>query len=338
MQTTRLLAGLEALASVVLCVFAGGLAKALSLSLSRPALGPALQALSPLGVLVLVYGARFRLSALPRLLLLPRLSRPAAAILLLHAAQAACALLWPLPAGAPASGDDGSGGRLACASAASVAWAPLFEELAFRVVAFYVALLRARGDLPFAVIASTALFGAMHVANVISSGGASLVAWLQVPAATAFGAAWALVFAASGSAAEVVALHAANNAAAMAFLGRAVRAGSAADCGAAMLLAPPELLASLALQAAVYAWAAHAAWLELARLADAGEVPARHALVYAPARDGDAADADRSRARGSAFRDGERALAQARAKAGLNDSDFTPRSQPPAQSIAEPGL
>jgi hypothetical protein len=292
-MASRLLAGLEALASVVLCVFAGGLAKALALALSLPAgAAPVLQAASPLAVLALVYGARFRLSALPRLLL-PRLaapSRAAAAILLLHAAQAACALLWPLP---PADADADAGASAAaaalpCASAASVAWAPLFEELTFRVVAFYVALLRARGDLPFAVLASTALFGAMHVANVVSSGGASTVAWLQVPAATAFGATWALVFAASGSAAEVVALHAANNAAAVAFLSRAVRSGTAADCGAAMLLAPPELLASLSLQAAVYAWAAHAAWVELASLAAAGEVRRQHALVYAPrVRDGD---------------------------------------------------
>ena len=327
---SRVLAGLEALASVVACVFAGGALKALALSAApaAPLLAAALQAAAPLAVLVLVYGGRFRLGALPRLLA-PRLalpSRPVAAVLLLHVLQTACAVFWPLPAGA-ASG--GAAGVAACTSAAALAWSPLFEELTFRVVAFYVALQRSGGDLSFAVIASTGLFGAMHIANVVNSGGTSLVAWLQVVAATAFGATWALAFAVSGSAAEVVAMHAANNAAAVAFLGRNVRAASAEDCSAAAKLVPLELLASLALQAvsaerhssgaemysarraptsgsarsprprppsasastplqAVYAWAAHEAWLALAGSSSRKAMTRPHALLYAPApRDGE---------------------------------------------------
>jgi hypothetical protein len=163
-------------------------------------------------------------------------------------------------------------------------WAPLFEEAVFRVVIFYVVLQRSGGNVGLACLASACTFGGIHVANVLAAAGGGAAglpadvayAWLQVVTGAVCGAAWVLVFARTGSFGAVALLHAANNAAAVAWMGaRALAAageGKGVDAAACAASAwGPEdggdgggggylLVASVALQLGLYAHAAWSAW------------------------------------------------------------------------------
>ena len=288
----RLPAALEALLASLACHFGAGLAKAAVLAIDEAARGgggapPAIaigaaQALAPALLLLLLYGRRLEglaaapARALSALCAAPRRAAPLL-LLLLHSAQfaASAAAAAPRP--------------LRCASLATVVWGPIFEELCYRVVVFYVALHRSGGDLPFAALTSAALFAAVHLANVAAAGArapGSALAWMQVAAAAGFGGTFSLLFAASGSVVEVALLHIANNAAAVAFWAREVESGASLDCEAAAAppSVPPALLASLAVQVAAYAWASSDAWHECVRLAngDGRALRSMHALMFAP--------------------------------------------------------
>jgi membrane protease YdiL (CAAX protease family) len=323
MPSPTLMAALEGFLAMFLCFFAGSLAKGMVLERVEPGLVPDVgglaQALGVLLALVVVYGPRFRPAAptLPAAwagvahglarTLVPSLCWEALALLVLHAAQVVLAdWWWRRPEDLSSSPSPPSSSSLSlllpssnpCSTTTAVVWAPLFEEAVFRVVLFYVVLQRSGGNAGLAGLTSACTFGGIHLANVAAAGAADPYAWLQVAAGAACGAAWVLVFACTGSLTTVAALHAANNAAAVAWSGAAVRAGAAAACpgqgqGQEGSDVGWDLVASLTLQLGVYAIVALAAWRRLHGLVSAeGEgrgdrFRVLHPVVYGGGREGE---------------------------------------------------
>lgn len=156
----------------------------------------------------------------------------------------------------------------ACANPSALLWAPLYEELLFRAALFSLALHKGGGDVPLALALSTGAFAAMHAPNALTNpGGDWVYVGLQVVGAGVCGGAWGAMYARTGSLLEVTLLHAANNAAAVAWLG-------AAGGGSCALASPPPssrtpALLSLGLQTLLYTAAGVMAWRGLER--DLGE-------------------------------------------------------------------
>ena len=268
----RVFASLDALFSVVLAIFIGGAAKAITINVGMDAIGFA-QSLSPILVLSLVYGSRFG-SPIRALMgtgvsLLP--SRHPPRLLWVHLLQLLILLLsWPTKKDfATLSMMDTSSQILSCASTTSIVWAPAFEEITFRFVAFYVTLNRSGGDLPFAALVSACLFGAIHIANVYATGAMSLYAWLQVLQASIAGWTWTLVFVRTGSIMDTILLHAANNLVAVVYLSREVSSGASKTCSDAMssTFISQALLASLLLQVSAYLIESLLSWSSLQAIA-----------------------------------------------------------------------
>jgi hypothetical protein len=287
-------AAAEGFLAFMCCIYAVAVVKAVGLAavpgdaqaritgaLAHHAAGAASVASASL-VLTLLYAARLR----PRMpytsavldvgaslasTLSPR-PLPAATLglLALHGLQGAVLLLLT----ARAQGGEGLRGSLtrlsACGDATQLAWAPLFEELTFRVIIFSLVLQRAGGDLSAAVLIVASLFAAIHLPNALGSGGAALAyVGLQVGSAAAVGLYLTAAFAASGSLLEVLLLHVANNVVAVAWQGW--EAEAAGGC-AALPHASLSLAVASAATAAVYAAAGAATWRALAaRTAVGGE-------------------------------------------------------------------
>lgn len=203
----------------------------------------------------------------------PRWHASATLLLVFHALQAAAmvaAAAWVrggvLPSLAAAT---------ACMSRADVLWGVAYEELVYRAVIFYVALQRSGGSVRYAVLLSAAVFGGVHVSIAVRPGAQLSMVGLHVLTAASFGATYGLLFAATGSLAATVALHAANNAAALlwqaldaspqaaaAGIG-ALADGSVIGAAACTTVYSTPLLASVALQAGVYVAAGIAAYASL---------------------------------------------------------------------------
>lgn len=290
-------ASAEVLGALLTCLLLSGVAKAIALQLMTPDVAPAAQFAGVFLALPLVYGGRLRprasplvafsrvFAALARTLSPARaLSGPGALPLLFHAGALALLLRR---AGGGAGDWAGAAARLsACATPAALLWAPLSEEVMFRGALFYVALHRSGGDAALAGALAAAVFAAVHLPNAGAAGASVAYVGLQAVAAVGAGATYTALFALRGSLAEVVLLHAANNAAAVAWL-------SGEPGGGCAMAAPPagERLAFgaglLGAQVVVYAVAARAA---VARLRDVlasdaaaggrGEFQRRHEVVY----------------------------------------------------------
>jgi len=166
-----------------------------------------------------------------------------------------------------------------CASPSAILWAPIFEELLFRAALFSLALHRSGGNLPLALALSSGVFAALHLPNVLGAGANWAYVGMQVLGAAVCGVTWGVLYARSGRLLEVAALHASNNAAALAWLA----------AGGSCSLAPPPpshifpALISLGFQTALYAACGVVAWRSLQReMEQDGGVTfkARHTLVY----------------------------------------------------------
>jgi len=265
-------ASLDALFSVVLSIFFGGAAKALTINFGVNAIGFS-QALAPILVLTLVYGYRFGspLNALKAVAASLFPSRNPPRLLLLHLLQLLILILsWPTKLDFFSSAViDSSSQLLSCASSTSILWAPAFEEITFRLVAFYVTLNRSGGNVHFAALVSACLFGAIHIANVYATGAVSLYAWLQVIQASVAGWTWTLVFVKSGSVMDTILLHAANNLVAVVYLSREVSSGASKTCSNALssTFITQALLASILLQVSTYLLESLFSWTSIERLA-----------------------------------------------------------------------
>lgn len=259
-------ASLDALFSVVLAIFFGGAAKAVTINFGVNAIGFS-QALAPILVLSFVYGYRFGspLNALKAVAASLFPSRNPPRLLLLHLLQLLILILsWPTKLEI-----DSSSQLLSCASSTSILWAPAFEEITFRLVAFYVTLNRSGGNVHFAALVSACLFGAIHIANVYATGAVSLYAWLQVIQASVAGWTWTLLFVKSGSVMDTILLHAANNLVAVVYLSREVSSGVSKTCSDAMssTFITQALLASILLQVSTYLLESLFLWTSIERLA-----------------------------------------------------------------------
>jgi len=296
--STRCAAAAEGLGSLCAAVLCSGAAKSAVLGLPLP---PALQehaacaaqAAGVLGVLLLAYGPRFYsrgpwlsscssvAAALWRSLTQRGLLSLEGGLLLCFHAATVAALALQL----------GSVPTLfSCATATQLLYAPLLEELLFRVLIFYVCLHRTGGDALFAGAASSAIFAAIHSPNVLSAApGSSGYVALQVAAAAACGATFTALFAARGSLLELLLLHCANNVAATAWQRWGSAGGGWGPCSPAAFELPavqlrPLAAAVLMLQLCLYAAAGARAASRLGRALSTQEgtalFRAHHAVVY----------------------------------------------------------
>lgn len=270
---------------MMVCLFAASSAKSLMIDRVAadvlPDVAGAAQVIAVALVLVVLYGQRWRPAVSVTSAwagnaidfaksLIPSITSETLLLLAFHLAQVV--VVYFMSGSSPDASQ-----LLSCGSTTSLLWAPLIEELIFRVVLFYVVLQRSGGRVGLACLASACTFGAIHVANVYATGG-SLYGWLQVAAGVSCGAAWTLAYATTGSLSLVAALHSANNLAAVAWMSLKVGTGQADSCeDQAFSL---ELLVSLMLQVGLYMAASWALWGRLHRLTTAApELPGNAAEV-----------------------------------------------------------
>lgn len=115
-----------------------------------------------------------------------------------------------------------------CITAEASLWDPLFEELLFRFIIFYVTLQRSGGALLFSSLCSASIFSLMHFGNAWGGMMSNLLLLLQVLLAAVCGAVYSLLFASSGSMGNVLLLHSMNNISAQVWAGLQVGAAAAA--------------------------------------------------------------------------------------------------------------
>jgi membrane protease YdiL (CAAX protease family) len=264
----RVFASLDALFSIVLSIFFGGATKALVIRFNSQDLIGFSQSLAPIVVFCLVYSSRFGSfrniligighSLIPSRLFFPRL-------FVIHVVQLIVLLIsWPQYLTLSSISQ-----IISCGSTTSILWAPLFEEIAFRLVAFYIALQRSGGDVTFAAINSACLFGAIHIANVYATGATSLYAWMQVAQAAIVGFTWTLMFAKNGCLFDTIVLHSINNFIAIVYLSQQVSSGVSKNCTEAISSTSISytLVASLLCQVFAYSLEAVFSWSFLEKLA-----------------------------------------------------------------------
>ncbi len=263
-------------------------------------------------VVAFVYGPRFRpghtagqaassvLASFPPVLLRVRLSPASLLLLGFHLSQ----VWWVLSTEGWSLSDPRF---LRCADWTSVFWAPVFEEVLFRVAVLYVILHRSHGNAIFAILGSATIFAAIHVPNVLS-GTVSQYALTQMVVAILVGSVYSLLFAGGGSLLEVTLLHIANNLAAVAWMSRddhiaiaqhSTSSGSSGSSGSlpegfksCQAQVSTQLLLALNLLLVAYTAAGFLAWRHLSALiapiaadsADAGAVVGKfrrlHPIVY----------------------------------------------------------
>lgn len=237
------------------------------------------QCLSAVAVLVGVYGKRLRPnlsfaaaagSVSSSLTHCFRLSlSPLSCFLLVAIATQCAATVWVTPGYVGMLAH--THGVLPCGDATQLVWAPIFEELAFRVVVFSLVLQRTGGDVRTTVLITVGLFAGVHIPNAFSAWASAQAAprsyvALQVLAAVAVGSYLCCAYALSGSVVEVSLLHAANNLAALVWIGRdAVLSAGKGDghsdhAGQCRPQVTGELLVGLCAQVALYAVATSVAW------------------------------------------------------------------------------
>lgn len=232
------------------------------------------------------------------------LTRPVLLLLAFHAAQLAV-LLSPLVLGASAFPPYDAAS--ACFTSGALWWGVAWEELVYRAMLFYIVLQRSGGQVRVASFVSSAVFGAVHLANAAQGATPVAIVVLQAATAVMFGAAYSAIFAATGSVGATVAAHAANNLVALVWV--------AVDPTPAPAGAPPcssrysaTLVASLAVQGAAYLAAAALAHQDLGEALTAADVRAAggagnaframHPLPYGGQQgpDADAAAGDKRKA------------------------------------------
>jgi membrane protease YdiL (CAAX protease family) len=223
------------------------------------------------GILCLLYGGRFQPSgvapgaaaAAALRGLAGTLARPvgvyALGIAAYHVVQAAAAA--HLAGASLLDFRGGAGPAWHCTNAASLLWAPAYEELLFRVVIFYVVLKQAGGAVLPALLITSSVFAAIHVSNLFGAGGEDVAyVWLQVAAAIISGIVFALLFAVSGSLWGPLLAHVANNASALVWMSLQAPAGDKGACATAFSL---QLALLLLAQLVCYATVGVFLWYRL---------------------------------------------------------------------------
>jgi membrane protease YdiL (CAAX protease family) len=183
------------------------------------------------------------------------------AIAVLHALQ----LLW-LTTGNTSSFST----LMRCGHVGSAVWTPIVEELIFRYIVFNVVLQRSGGNLSFAVLTSSCLFGALHLQGLWQG---SLTIFSCVTALTGLvvGLVYTLLFATTGSLPSVVMLHILNNAVAIAWLSRSSTCSQEIDTA---------LAGNLLLQLFLTMGCSWYLWASLQRQIANGSFKKIHPLVY----------------------------------------------------------
>lgn len=149
---------------------------------------------------------------------------------------------------------------MTCRTSTSLVWAPIIEELIFRVVQFYVVLHRSGGNVGLACMINACTFGAIHLSNIYYNV-ENIYSWLQMFGGVLCGTAWTLLYAITGSIPLVILLHILNNVSAIAWLGYNISIDGNRMCSDTVFTL--ELLVSMTIQIGVYIMVILACWRRL---------------------------------------------------------------------------